>query len=438
MHRSLLRASRLSNASISRLIWRATPSLASRWSPVNSTLHVAEPRSSPLRSPSHRRSYTTEHSTVTLGSQPIVGECPGCGAPFQEQDPSKPGFLAEPKAEVVKKKKQSNKSMSDEEFFSTMLKLDPEIRAMLGDDPDADGVPVETKSQLEENEQVKEPRICHRCYTLRHHHQMTTETSPAFLRKTLQYGSLNFLTTKRNPLLIALFDIADMPSSLGPLPNLLRQNPTARVFLVANKVDMLPARARRHEQRIRDWIVQYVKQQGVSTRQIVHVSLVSAKKGWGVSGLMKRLFIERLPTDDVYMIGCTNVGKSALINYMMSQSPAASEKKSKAKLRSQYKITSSAAPGTTIGTIKIPLHALGLASSSQHEDDQDEAWKKRRFLARERFLIDTPGLINDNQLLHLLPFKEQKKLLSGGELKPITFRLEPGMCCFYIECKHWR
>ncbi|KAI9482508.1 hypothetical protein BDB00DRAFT_793088 [Zychaea mexicana] len=307
--------------------------------------------------------------------------------------------------------------MSDAEFEAAVSALDPELRVLLEGEAalDEEGgiASKDSDVQIINEEEEKKLDVCHRCYALKHYNHITTETSPAFLRATQQYGSLEFLKTKRNPLIVAVLDVIDLPFSLGSqLPELIRQNPSARIMIAANKFDMLPQRARRHEQRIRDWIVQHLKQHGFPTQQIRGVTLVSAKKGWGVLGLLRRIDEERLPTDDIYLVGCTNVGKSALLNQIMSQ------RASKSK-RQQYQITSSAVPGTTMGTLRIPLHALHMGTPQQ-------AGGKRRFLEREHYLIDTPGAVNDQQLIHLMSFKEQKKLMRHAELKPVTFRLEAG------------
>lgn len=357
------------------------------------------------------------HSISDLSSSPIAEdwkrtECRGCGAPFQSEDPGKPGYICErpPKEQVPTSRKRSNKSLSDEEYNSLVSELPTEYQELL----DADG--VEKPAQLEdETETTKHecPRLCQRCYDLRYHNRLTTESSPEFLRKTLQYASLNFLKTKRNPLIVAVIDITDLPFSLGSLPKLFQESKGVRLVLAANKFDLLPPRAREHENRIRDWITQYVKGLGLPVK---HVSLISAKKGWGVSGLLRWIAQERMPTDDVYMVGCTNVGKSALINRILTKVGTL-----EARMR---KITISAAPGTTMGTIRIPLREINLSENQSQTDVED--WKKRRFVQRERFLIDTPGVINDQQMIHLLPFDDQKKLLKVGQLNPVTFRLTKG------------
>ncbi|KAI8375457.1 hypothetical protein BD560DRAFT_392363 [Blakeslea trispora] len=373
-----------------------------------------------IHSPNYQQKFwnsTIPHQQNEAQSEQILGDCPGCGAPFQKVDPQKPGYLTDRLADSNKKQKKiQNKSFSDKDYKAALEQLDPEIRALL------EGPETQEEIVKAEKDRRPERAVCQRCYTLQHHNAPTTESGPDFLRASQQYGSLEFLKTKQDPLVVAVLDVTDLPASLGHLPELLAKNPGTRVMIAANKIDVLPASARRHEQRIRDWIVHHVKLLGLPTQQISSVTLISAKKGWGIPTLMRKMDKERRPTDDIYLVGCTNVGKSALVNQFMSQIRGtldAAGRQFKAQLKSKYKITSSAVPGTTMGTIKVPLHALGMSESP-------DGWEKKRFVTRERYLVDTPGIINDQQLIHLLPYDEQKQLVNQKELKPVTFKLEPG------------
>ncbi|CAO3633884.1 unnamed protein product [Mucor hiemalis] len=340
---------------------------------------------------------STSSVSNTATEAVALGDCPGCGAPFQKTNPSKPGYLTD----------------------QALENLDPETRALLeGEEIAEEPTATHTKSPVHE-----ERNVCQRCYALQHHNTNTTESSPEFLRSSQQYGSLEFLKTKQDPLIVTVLDVTDLPASLGSLPKLIAKNPGARILLAANKMDVLPASARRHEQRIRDWIVQHTKSLGLPTNQVLSVTLISAKKGWGIPTLMRKIDRERRPTDDVYLVGCTNVGKSALVNQFMSQIRGtldAEGRRIKSELKAQYKITSSAVPGTTMGTIKVPLHALGMESIGE------ENWEKRKLVTRNRYLIDTPGVINDQQLIHHLSPNEQKKVVNQKEINPVTFKLEPG------------
>ena len=97
---------------------------------------------------------------------------------------------------------------------------------------------------------------------------------------------------------------------------------------------------------------------------------------------------------DLYFVGTTNVGKSTLINAIIN-------------MNSDLKdvITTSKFPGTTLDEIKIPL-------SNGH------------------YLIDTPGILNANQLASHLSGKELEVVEPKKPLKPATYQLLPGQTIF--------
>ena len=92
---------------------------------------------------------------------------------------------------------------------------------------------------------------------------------------------------------------------------------------------------------------------------------------------------------DVYVVGVTNVGKSTFINALL---------KHYANVEDENLITVSEFPGTTLDFIEIPL-------------DENST------------LYDTPGIINEDQITHILPAKDLKKVLPQSELRPMVYQL---------------
>lgn len=361
--------------------------------------------------------------TTRLDSTPIVsGSCSGCGATLQEADPHGSGYIErKPERKSQPAKPSGPTVLSDKDYEQHLDTLDPELKELLG---------IKEEEENERQSDVPKPtsrQLCSRCHSLIHHKTSTTSDSQKFLRSTLQYTSLSFLKTKSNALIVSIFDIGDIPFSIEPLIAELNNNPTHRVLLVANKIDILPKDALKHQQRIKDWIVQQAKRSGLNTASILDVALVSAIKGWGIKSLLRSIESHRNSTDDVYVLGCTNVGKSAVVNAFLKQGAAKKEdvsdyaKKHTARVRREYQVTSSHVPGTTIGSIKIPLRVVGIRGPLQN----DEA--NKRFVTKERYIVDTPGIINEDQLVHLLPPNEVRKWEASRELKPVTYRFEPGM-----------
>ena len=140
-------------------------------------------------------------------------------------------------------------------------------------------------------------------------------------------------------------------------------------MLVGNKEDVLPRSLRRRK--LTDWLRQQANLAGLRP---IDTLLVSAKKNHQIDQLLAE--IEKHRADrDVYVVGVTNVGKSTLINAIIKQQTGV-----------QDLITTSRFPGTTLDKIEIPL---------------DDGHK----------LVDTPGIIHQEQMAHVLSAKDLKILV---------------------------
>lgn len=101
---------------------------------------------------------------------------------------------------------------------------------------------------------------------------------------------------------------------------------------------------------------------------------MSAHKGKGMAEAMEAID-EYRNGQNVYVVGCTNVGKSTFINRIIKQATGEGEV-----------ITTSHFPGTTLDMIEIPL-------------DDGSA------------LYDTPGIINHHQMAHHIDASELKYIM---------------------------
>ncbi|MGN1284599.1 MAG: ribosome biogenesis GTPase YqeH, partial [Candidatus Limosilactobacillus intestinavium] len=152
--------------------------------------------------------------------------------------------------------------------------------------------------------------------------------------------------------------------------------------------DLLPRSLRRS--RLRDWIRQQANLAGIRP---IDTLLVSAKKNHQIEDLLNEIEKYRHHRD-VYVVGVTNVGKSTLINQIIKQRTGV-----------QDLITTSRFPGTTLDKIEIPL------------DDGHE-------------LVDTPGIIHQHQMAHVLPATALKLISPQKEIKPRTYQLSDGQTIF--------
>lgn len=227
----------------------------------------------------------------------------------------------------------------------------------------------------------KETVICQRCFRLKNYNEIqpVSLTDDDFLRILNGLG-------RQQGLIVKIVDIFDFNGSWLPgLHRFVGNNP---VLLVANKADLLPKSVKANK--VIHWLKREAKSLGLKP---IDVKLVSAHKGIGMSDVMAAIDQYR-QGKDVYVVGCTNVGKSTFINRIIKQATGEGEV-----------ITTSHFPGTTLDMIDIPL------------DDGSS-------------LYDTPGIINHHQMAHFLDASELKYIMPKKELKPKVYQQNAGQTLF--------
>lgn len=228
----------------------------------------------------------------------------------------------------------------------------------------------------------KEKVICQRCFRLKHYNEVqdVALTDDDFLQILNEIG-------KTDSLIVKVIDIFDFNGSWLPgLQRFIGNNP---VLLVGNKVDLLPKSTNKNL--LIQWMQSQAKELGL---RACDVSLVSSTKGFHIQETLEK--IERYRNGkDVYVVGCTNVGKSTFINRIIKEVVGGKDV-----------ITTSHVPGTTLDTIEIPL-----------EDGQA--------------LIDTPGIINHHQMAHYVDKNELKVITPKKEIKPRVYQTNEEQSFFF-------
>uniref|UniRef100_A0A183DWH8 G domain-containing protein n=1 Tax=Gongylonema pulchrum TaxID=637853 RepID=A0A183DWH8_9BILA len=193
------------------------------------------------------------------------------------------------------------------------------------------------------------------------------------------------------------------------------------VIFTGNKVDLLPPDARlgflHHFRRV---LYSALKETGLTDNfNILHTSLISAKTGYGVEDLITNIFLRFSTRDtlrnDMYIVGCTNVGKSSLFNAFLQSDLC--------KVRAVdlvERATTTPWPGTTISLLKFPV---------MNPSPQKLEIRRRRLLSNQAWrikeerlrydLYKTTGDIKYATLQAAIgnSFKEREK-----ELQPPSFR----------------
>lgn len=227
----------------------------------------------------------------------------------------------------------------------------------------------------------KEDAICQRCFKLRNYNEL----QPVSLSGDDFLAILNGIGEKQG-LVVKIVDIFDFNGSW--INGLQRFVGKKDILLIGNKADILPKSL--NPKRLTNWMKAEAAKLGLKP---VDVLLVSAAKGQGMEEALEAIDKYR-KGKDVYVVGCTNVGKSTFINRIIKEATGVEDV-----------ITTSYFPGTTLDMVEIPL------------DDG-------------KSLIDTPGIINDHQIAHELDAGDLKLITPKKELKPKVYQLNAEQTLF--------
>ncbi|MDB5083453.1 MAG: ribosome biosis GTPase YqeH [Bacilli bacterium] len=230
----------------------------------------------------------------------------------------------------------------------------------------------------------RENPVCRRCYRIIHYN----EISP------VPFSDVNFQRIlasigNRRALVLAVVDLFDFHGSwIDDLEEYIGNNP---VVLVVNKADLLPRQT--NFDRLESWLRSELQKKNI---QPEHAFFVSAKTGQHVE-YIKTLIESYANERDIYVVGTANVGKSTLINRLLSL------------FESQYEdlsLTTSQYPGTTLSTIQVEI----------------PGYSKR--------LYDTPGLLTHHRLIDRVCHQSLKDITPTKPIDPVTYQLNERQTLF--------
>jgi len=223
--------------------------------------------------------------------------------------------------------------------------------------------------------------ICRRCFRLKNYNEVT----PLSITKEDYFNIIGKIGNS-DSLIVMLIDIFDIEGSL--IPQIAKLTNFNDLVIIANKVDLLPKSVK--ENKLKHHLKKIIADNNLKPEEVF---LMSAKKNKNLDTIIDE--IEDLADKrDIYVVGATNVGKSTFINALLRSYANASEDI----------ITVSGTAGTTLDMIKIPFG--------------------------DSFIIDTPGLINDNQITHYISDKTLRTVTPKKEIKPKGYQLDVNQTLF--------
>lgn len=146
-------------------------------------------------------------------------------------------------------------------------------------------IPGYLPSELFLNKSEKRLRvmICQRCHFMKYYNTtLEVKVTPD------EYSNLLKVIKKKKCAVILMVDLLDFPCSIWPeISNVL--HPMTSVFLVGNKVDLLPQDSKTFFNHVKECLSQAVQNAGVNKKNIRHIELISAKTGYGIEELINKL-----------------------------------------------------------------------------------------------------------------------------------------------------
>ncbi len=210
--------------------------------------------------------------------------------------------------------------------------------------------------------------LCQRCFRIKNYgeYQIVTKNNDEYIEILKRIG-------ETKDLVLYIVDILNIEEDLNEIRNIIPN----KMILVLNKKDVLPKSVKEEK------LISYFNNMDNPFEKVI---IISSEKNYNIDYLLKQIKLYQT-SNNVYVVGHTNAGKSTLINKLL--------KNYSTNLR---ELTISPLPSTTLNTIKIEIND---------------------YLT----LIDTPGLVDSGSIINYLDQDNFKKINPKKEIKPKTFQI---------------
>ncbi len=234
------------------------------------------------------------------------------------------------------------------------------------------GVRLQDENVLQEGYTANlENELCQRCFRIKNYgdYQVVTKSNEEYIEILKEVG-------KTKDLVLYIVDLLNIEKDLTEIKKYIPN----KMILVLNKKDVLPKSVKEEK------IVNYFKNMDVTFEDVI---VISTLKNENIDTLLKKIKLHQT-SNEVYVVGHTNAGKSTLINKLLKNYSTNTQE-----------LTISPLPSTTLNTVRIEINDYLI-------------------------LIDTPGLVDSNSMIHFIDRAMLKKISPKKEIKPKTFQIRAG------------
>lgn len=211
-----------------------------------------------------------------------------------------------------------------------------------------------------------ENELCERCFRIKNYNDYKP-----IIKNNEDYIKILNEINKTNDLVLLVVDVLNLDSEIK---NIIK-NINNKKILVLTKRDLIASDI--YEEKILNYL----------NYDFIDRIFISSKKNYQLDDLMDLIYKYKT-SNNVYVVGLTNAGKSTLINKIIYNYTNLNQE-----------ITTSNLPSTTLDTIKIEIN-------------------------NDLTLFDTPGILDDGNIINYLDEKMIKKIIPNKTIKPIVYQVK--------------
>ena len=212
-------------------------------------------------------------------------------------------------------------------------------------------------------------KLCERCFRIRNYNDYKF-----VIKDNNDYINILKEINKTNDLVVLVVDLFNISKYLNDISKYINNN----ILLVLTKRDILPKSC--YDEKFKEYFKNY-------DLNILDVLVVSSNKNYNIDVLYDKINNYKA-SERVYVVGFTNSGKSTLINKIIYNYS-----------NNNTIITTSNLPSTTIDSINVKVND-------------------------NLILIDTPGLLDEGDIINFIDSKTLKRIIPTKEIKPITYQIK--------------
>lgn len=210
--------------------------------------------------------------------------------------------------------------------------------------------------------------LCERCFRIRNYNDYKF-----VIKDNEDYIKILKNISKTNDLVVLVVDLFNISKDL----NIMSKYISNDILLVLTKRDILPKSC--YDKKFIEYFNNY-------NLNIIDSVIVSSTKNYNFDILFDKINNYK-KSNNVYVVGFTNSGKSTLINKILYNYS-----------NNNTLITTSSLPSTTIDSINVKVN-----------DDL--------------ILIDTPGILDNGDIINYIDGSVLKRIIPKNEIKPITYQI---------------